>query len=1525
MAQENKVEEDDKNNTSPVIVDDNSEKPVDVSEKVKEVKSRLDPKNVELESLVQQAKSTNPPFAEKTIMKEEIAAKRAGKNPDDVMDEIIAGGKAVKYGDRIITPTMIQQIRPERGNIVNKEAYFGIRAAINEQVGPKSGVIIPEFDEKTIEEKWHGYVPNWKRKSQTRDKINNYLAEQDLPDEVRQVFIEDYSFGTVPIEIKKRLQETGRALSVTLPSFVRNEGVAGVMAMYRSGTANIFSSEFKAEYDVNKADRLARADKWQDWMMINPFYTSTVARDMNSVIHTALEERFAESDPEKYDDLAFERDSKGQFLTDADGNRVKKSYITNSNAGLIANLAFDEGLTGPQRAATIIGEEALMLTLMGGGYTAARGAGRITKVLSYKKNPKYADALKGIDDPEDIIKVVELDLSFDASDKFFQAGLLQYRTNETATNLGRQIKNAESRLGALTVKTNRTPAEDKLVVQLRSQVKQLRQTRTRALVKGRYYPYVKDSLTNAAVIGAGASLIRESGWFFDDPNTREFAGLMFMSLGGYRLGGLGKNLIIGGKTLAAKTAPSIFEMSSSIVASVPLVGKILVDDTIKNVETTLGRKLDAEGRRNVEVIVGTMNKLDPRMRRSAMNAMEETQELYERIVNSFPEGASREEARELFLSTYANSTNLLSLAAAGALRDSEVNLYELSKLNIQGIETNLRETTRLVRATDMALDRFMELTGTIDDMEARSVIEQWVQVRKDGFANLKDNMMRNQQQQLESLDEVEKFVIKSGQLRPNDLTMRRALLNVREELQRSLGMSVDEAENIKNLDKKVSDEIDSAIEQATALRGSGMHMQSVNKAFEMFMDETIYQAYENGRAPYKALEGFMQGRKPIELSPVFEGLIQRDDYDGIVRYFGPESAIFDGAQGKLALQAFEDMMYKAIPRETLEGLRTEMSEAFVRTNGEQGIAPAAVNALSDHEFFLEVFRRHKRAGVETDFNPFAVANPYEIELMVRAFKGAGDAAERSQNSSLAREYYSFAKQIDTTIDNQDPQYFAKLKEARSGWERNVGLPTEEGTIIDDFTKSRKRLKNVADRGVHYGVFGTRALYDKDRTPVQLLSDLSNNFTEYMRPGGNKSILKVSVTMERITDSLGFVLPNGSRGFDLTTPEGQKRFAQLRALMTEAVASQTADKVLGSFQKIREKTGMRLTGVKGTFNADAIGDMEELTRLVTVPVLRMVDGKPKMMQESLIDVVDMYGSQNTLQRAVNESKDVREAFIELKDNFATQKKNAQSDINIAIAKEEDNLNIFRQSIEDMSASDFYSSFIESGEGGSLLTLKNNVVETYKAAGYSADDAEKAFKSVATTYAIQGMFEAAGVSAVSGKVVGGKTEKIVYQEFQSPEKLLAALANESVRQQLALIMDDKHVQFITDIVRFANDSHMTVKVSNVTGDFKGMSISSKISRAWNLARRVVNPAYIAADYAFQAARAGQIDIFKLALQDKEAARIMTTFFQPTELLVDADIARFNDAAKTFMFTELARKGNEMYLIDNQGEEETNEENE
>lgn len=1520
--------------TQPVEEPQKTEEPVivDVASKVKEAKSRLDRKNVTLDSLVAQARSVSPEYAEKTVMERDVAAQREGRNPDDVMDEIVAGNKPVRYGDAIISPTMINQIRPQRGDIVDKGAYLKLRSIINQAEGPVSGAIVPmakegEFylDEESIEEKWHGYIPMWKRKTQARDSINNYLKEQAVPDDVRQVLVEEFSFGTVPNAIKERLKEAGRGLGVTLPSLIRNEAVSAVKAMYKAGTANVFSSAFKAEYDVDKAERAARAATWQQWMDKNPFLRSTAAREMNTLIHDSLEERYAESNPDRYADLAFQRDVEtGNFLVDAEGNRIKKKFVTDENAGVIANIAFEEGLTGLQRAAAITGEEAVMMVLTGGGYTAARGAGRITKVMSYKRNPKFRQALAGIDDPEDILKVVQLDAGFDSSDRFFQAGLLQYRTNETATNLGRQIRESESRLGALLTKSSRTPADDREITMLQAQVKQLRSTQTSALIKGRYFPYVKDSLTNAAVIGAGTSLIRESGWFFDDPNTREFAGLMFMSLGGYRLGGIAKRTVTGvSKTVAARAVPTIFEMSSEIVGSIPLVGDVLVDKTFKNISTALGRELTAPERRNIEILVGTMNKLDPRMRRQSMRAMEETGALYDRIVNSFPEGAAREEARELFLSTYANSSNLLSLAAADALRNSEVSMYQLSKLNVEGIESNLRDTTRLIRATDMALERFLEITGNIDDLETRSVVENWVKVRQEGFGNLKASLNASRQQQLEALDSVEDFVIKSGQMKPNDLQMRRALLNVREELQASLGESVDRAANIKALDKKVSDSIDQAIDEAVSLRGTGMHETSVNKAFEMFLDDTIYRAYENGRAPYTALEGFMEGRKPVDLSPVFENLVERDNYSGIMRYFGPQSEVFDSAQGRLALQAFEDMMYRAVPRETLEGLRTEMGEAFLRTKGEEGINPAALEALSDHEFFLEILKRHKNAGLDTDFDPFGVASPYEIELMVRAFKGAGDAAEEAGNKTLAKEFFSFARQIDTTIENQDPRYFEKLKEARRAWERNVGIPTESGTIIDDFRRSRKRILNVADRGAQYGVFGTRAMYDKDRTPVQLLKDLSGGFIEYMRPGGSKSVLPVQVTMERITQSLGFVLPDGSRGFDLTTPEGQKRFAQLKALMTEVVATGTADKVLESFQKVRETTGPRLTGIKGSFNPEAIGDMEELTRLVTVPVIRTgPDGKPVKQMESLIDVVDMYGSQNTLQKAVNENREVRESFIELKKDFASQKKNATSDINLAIAREEDDLNTFRQSIENMSAKDFYESFISSGEGGSLLTLKEQVIQTYKAAGYDDAAAEAAFKRIATTYAIQGMFEVAGVSAVPGKVVGGATEKVVYQEMQSPEKLLLALNNEDVRRQLSLIMDDEHVNFITDIVRFANDSHMTTKVKspNIIENFAGMTISSKVSRAWNLVRRVVSPAYVAADYAFQAARAGQIDIFKLAVQDKEAARIITSFFQPSELITDAQLARFYDSLKTFTLTELARTGQEMYLID--VGEETNE---
>ena len=89
---------------------------------------------------------------------------------------------------------------------------------------------------------------------------------------------------------------------------------------------------------------------------------------------------------------------------------------------------------------------------------------------------------------------------------------------------------------------------------------------------------------------------------------------------------------------------------------------------------------------------------------------------------------------------------------------------------------------------------------------------------------------------------------------------------------------------------------------------------------------------------------------------------------------------------------------------------------------------------------------------------------------------------------------------------------------------------------------------------------------------------------------------------------------------------------------------------------------------------------------------------------------------------------------------------------------------------------------------------------------------------------------------------------------------------------------------------------------------------MSRGWNLARRVVSPVYVAADYMFTAARAGQVEVLKLAIADETAAKVILAMFQPMEVMVSpSDLSKFEDLSRTFIFTELARTGQSMDLID------------
>jgi hypothetical protein len=98
---------------------------------------------------------------------------------------------------------------------------------------------------------------------------------------------------------------------------------------------------------------------------------------------------------------------------------------------------------------------------------------------------------------------------------------------------------------------------------------------------------------------------------------------------------------------------------------------------------------------------------------------------------------------------------------------------------------------------------------------------------------------------------------------------------------------------------------------------------------------------------------------------------------------------------------------------------------------------------------------------------------------------------------------------------------------------------------------------------------------------------------------------------------------------------------------------------------------------------------------------------------------------------------------------------------------------------------------------------------------------------------------------------------------------------------------------------------------------------ISRAFNLARGMVSPAYVTAEMLLRIASTNNIEVTRLVLQDKEVANVFS------ELMIDPkgfDVIKIRPIVprlQEFVFSELVAKGKVNLLVNyeeifNQGEE-------
>jgi hypothetical protein len=144
----------------------------------------------------------------------------------------------------------------------------------------------------------------------------------------------------------------------------------------------------------------------------------------------------------------------------------------------------------------------------------------------------------------------------------------------------------------------------------------------------------------------------------------------------------------------------------------------------------------------------------------------------------------------------------------------------------------------------------------------------------------------------------------------------------------------------------------------------------------------------------------------------------------------------------------------------------------------------------------------------------------------------------------------------------------------------------------------------------------------------------------------------------------------------------------------------------------------------------------------------------------------------------------------------------------------------------------------------------------------------------------------------------------------------------------IMGKKHVQDVNVILEamhreISANAYRSLRGSGMGGLTRPISPNEIISRAFNLARGMVSPAYVTAEMLLRIASTNNIEVTRLVLQDKEVANVFS------ELMIDPkgfDVIKIRPIVprlQEFVFSELVAKGKVNLLVNyeeifNQGEE-------
>tara|TARA_X000001382_G_C3177183_1_gene181321 strand:- start:56 stop:4735 length:4680 start_codon:yes stop_codon:yes gene_type:complete len=1030
-----------------------------------------------------------------------------------------------------------------------------------------------------------------------------------------------------------------------------------------------------------------------------------------------------------------------------------------------------------------------------------------------------------------------------------------------------------------------------------------------------------------------------------------FMGVLAYATGSYKL--ITKPLGIAGSFLAGKTGFTgiaqdtgrLIEDIASLPFDMPVAGinKILgkdykspsfrglfVDrrfDELEKLHTSSfgkGRPLTSGEKESFKKLSLLMKDMSAEQRELAFKSIQEYREIRGKLVNAFPEGAAREEAAEIFQLSFAHASGLAPLQALDRLQAAKIDpsnpdLEKLADLQIQAENTVSIAEKGISRLLEMLKNPQTKFDPT-RNAAALNMIQNFkkavdgqqliIMERKQGLLDLtRDYVIKTLNDPLAPIDENT-----ISKIHNTNLLLNKNLVDNPKQAQESLLSTITDVR--KALGERAK--------QIESFRGTDEYKFRMGKLVEDMYDVQIESNYELGKSFYTKAERIAANQPPLDVSDIVEKMVlMTDDLDAsdLGYFFSPKSRFFNSRAGRMTKKAFDRMGRRSLEKSGMTDEYIDELKGFFSLPGD--------NYIGENPSLIEIALRMNKKGIQmadgtvkkTNINPFQ-ASPFELEEMRRFFVGI---AERSTDKDLKGQYNKFIKTIDDAV-GLNPTLDQAIQEARNNYKRVIFDPSRKGSVGYKINTSREGPERTDPNPNQY-----RYTYEEDFKPENFHQDISQSVFDLLENRGTNPGRKLKEKINDLVYYWGDKEESGQLIFDLTTDNGKAKFQNIQDLlkmqfyehwgmMRENLVSQIGKKLDDpDFDLLKTP----ILSDRNFDNAKKLRKLEdEGVFKVQVKRLNQETGEIETTEISMLSMDEIIAADNDIDYVLELSSSARKQY----QNLARELNDASSDVNVqaktALDIQEKSVETFQKLssyAEDPAM--FFEKVIAKGNKDSVSILKERYLVLRKAElGYNDLSAseiikkenmlEAEFDEGMRHFIINGLLERAGTkrsSTIKIKNLDGTTDR-GHREISNAAQFATDIRNEDTQEILEMFLEKDHMDYLnnfSDFLEFAaGASQLRYTPSGV---IRSISPNELISRAFNLARGMVSPTYVAAELGVRIAAQNGIELVGLALENKQAAEIMGRMLDAPETLNLDDVKNLGVLIKSYVARQLTMRGN------------------